>query len=211
MKILIYGDSNTWGYIPNINGYSSKAIPQQYPQEDIWWNILTKDHKVVVNGLCGRAINNEGLWQKGRNAYKTCEQDIKGINPDLIVLQLGTNDCKHAYGNTSTDIIIALVELIHKMEKFTGAKFVLISPSRLKPGNKITDKYYKDAEKKTEELDALYKKLANINGYGFVSGLDLETGEDSEHLTIKGHKILSEKIRYIVNGFDLANDQYFLE
>ena len=30
MNILCYGDSNTWGYIPNINGYSKNAIPRQY-------------------------------------------------------------------------------------------------------------------------------------------------------------------------------------
>ena len=68
MKIFIYGDSNTWGYVPNINGYSKNAVAKRYNVTDIWWYPLTKTNDVKVNGLCGRAINNDNPWLKGRNA-----------------------------------------------------------------------------------------------------------------------------------------------
>ena len=35
MKILCYGDSNTWGYVPNINGYSKNATMHQYNEKGI--------------------------------------------------------------------------------------------------------------------------------------------------------------------------------
>jgi lysophospholipase L1-like esterase len=209
MKILIYGDSNTWGYVPNINGYSSESIPQQYNEEDLWWYPLKEEHEVIVDGLCGRCIDNESPWLEGRNAYKTIEEDFNGMIPDMIIVQLGTNDCKHIYGNTATDIMISMTNLIHKMETLTQAKIMMLGPVRIKPGNKITDKYYKGAEGKSIQLNELYKKLSSSKGYGFVSGLDLETGEDGEHLTIGGHRTLSKLVVQELekhNSLDMTNN-----
>lgn len=95
MNILCYGDSNTWGYIPNINGYSKDAIMQQYYEKDCWWYILKKHNEVIINGLCGRCIAHENRWLKNRNASTTIRNEISQYsNLNLIIVQLGTNDCK---------------------------------------------------------------------------------------------------------------------
>lgn len=196
MNIYIYGDSNTWGYVPNINGYSKNAISKQYPQELIWWNCLTKQHNIIVNGLCGRAINNDNPWLEGRNANKTIEQDLKGINNkiDLCIIQLGTNDCKSAYNLTADKITQNMKNLIIKIKNKLNCEILLISPAIIKSGNKITDKYYVGAEKKSVELNDKYYNLSKQLNIDFISGIYAEVGEDGEHLTINGHKYLSEKI-----------------
>ena len=104
MNILIYGDSNAWGYVPNINGYSKIAIPNKYDVKDIWWYPLLKDNSVIVDGLCGRAISNENPWLPGRNAMETIGDDLKLVDPDLIILQLGTNDLKSIYKMSALEI-----------------------------------------------------------------------------------------------------------
>ena len=48
MKILCYGDSNTWGYVPNINGYSKDAVMKQYDARDCWWFPLMQGNEVIV-------------------------------------------------------------------------------------------------------------------------------------------------------------------
>lgn len=194
MNIFIYGDSNTWGQIPNINGYSKDAVIKQYPKEQIWWYPLTKEHSVFVNGLPGRAIANDNPWLSGRNASLTIENDLYGINPELVIIQLGTNDCKSRYGLSASDITNQLKIFTDFIKEKTNAMIMIISPAIIKEGNKITDKFYKGAEQKSKELDKTYKKLAMSNGYIFISGVTCPVGEDGEHLTLYGHKLLSQKI-----------------
>lgn len=194
MKIFIYGDSNTWGCVPNLEGYSKNAKIKQFNKEDIWWHPLIQNNEVIVNGLCGRAINNENPWLEGRNATKTINDDIKNIKADLTIIMLGTNDCKSMYNLTAEDITNQLKELSETIESKLNAKIMIISPVKIKEGNKITDKYYKGAEEKSIKLANLYNKLAQEKNYLFVSALDLNLGEDGEHLTLQGHKTLANLV-----------------
>ena len=194
MNILIYGDSNTWGQIPDINGYCKDAIAKQYDKKDLWWFPLTKDNDVVVNGVPGRAIANDNPWLEGRNASTTIEQDILGLSPELVIVGLGTNDCKNRYNLSAQDIADELEILISFIVEQTGAKIMIVSPPTIKEGNKITDKFYVGGEKKSQELNKTYLSLAKKNEYMFVSGTDLEVGEDGEHLTRHSHHRLGERV-----------------
>ena len=194
MNILIYGDSNTWGQMPDINGYSKDAVAKQYPQTDLWWFAMSKENNLFVNGLPGRAIANDNPWLDGRNASKTIETDLSGLSPELVVIQLGTNDCKNRYNLSATQIAEQLEVLASFIQEQTGAKIMILSPATIKEGNKITDKFYIGAEKKSQELNKTYLQLAKKNGYLFVSGTDLEVGEDGEHLTKYSHHRLGNRV-----------------
>ena len=200
MKILIYGDSNTWGWVPNINGYSKNYVPKQYNLEDIWWYPLTVNNEVIVNGLPGRAINNDNPWLEGRNASKTIIKDLNELKDiDLMIVQLGTNDCKSRYNLSAEDITDSIDRFLKMCRSILNCNIVLISPALIKEGNKVTDKYYLGAEEKSRELDLCYRKLAQKDNIGFVSSLDLDVGEDGEHLTLNGHKYLSNKVVCEIN------------
>lgn len=194
MKIFIYGDSNTWGYVPNINCYSKDSIQARYPLDKIWWYPLTLQNEVKVNGLCGRAIANESPFQKGRNASKTISSDLKGVKADLTIIQLGTNDCKDIFNLTSEQIASSLATIAKQIQDKLNCKIMLISPAHIMKGNPVTDKYYKYADEKSVNLSKYYKEICEENGYIFVSGLDLRGGEDGEHLTHFGHRQLSERV-----------------
>ena len=198
---MIYGDSNTWGQVPNIDGYSKNAIAKQYDPKDIWWYPLTKNNFVSVNAVPGRAIANDNPWLEGRNASLTIENDINGLTPDLVIIQLGTNDCKSRYNLSATDIAEQLELLASFIQNQTNCKILIISPATIKEGNKITDKYYVGAEKKSQDLNKTYLALAKKNGFMFVSGTDLEVGEDGEHLTKYSHHRLSEKVLSALENF----------
>lgn len=194
-KILCYGDSNTWGYVPNINGYSKNATVQQYNEKDCWWFNLKHNNELFVDGLCGRCIAHENKWLEGRNAHKTIIQDLKKYNNlDLIIVQLGTNDCKSEYDESPNQIASNLVNLLAIIRKVSNAKIAIISPAIIKENNKITKKFYVGAENKSKQLNMLYEKIALQNGYFFISGASLQVGEDGEHLTKLGHQQLSQKV-----------------
>ena len=195
MNIFIYGDSNAWGYMPNIYGYQKDAPVFRYLDSQIWWSALTIEHNVMVNALCGRAIANENPWLKGRNSLLTVDKDFENAKDvDIVIVALGTNDCKSSYENTAEDITRNLELLTRRIERLTKAQIVLISPPRIVDGNIITDKYYVGGAEKSQLLDEMYKELALKNGFTFISGLDLEVGEDGEHLTPEGHTTLRRRV-----------------
>ena len=208
MKILCYGDSNTWGYVPNINGYSKDAIMQQYNEEECWWYDLKKDNEVFVDGLCGRCIAHENKCLRNRNALKTINDDLQKYNElDLVIIQLGTNDCKGEYKDSAFDITKNLEKLISHIRTLISSEILIISPAQIREDNKITKKYYIGAESKSADLDYYYKILAQKQNYSFISGTDLELGEDGEHLTLNGHKVLGQKVALYVK--ELNNNIHF--
>ena len=199
MRILCYGDSNTWGWVPNINGYSKSAIISQYAKEDCWWYTLTKNNEVFLNGLPGRCISHENRWVKNSNAIVTIEDDLKSYtNIDLVIVLLGTNDCKSEYDSSAEEITKSLQMLLKKIKETTNSQIVVISPAIIREDTKITRKYYVGAESKSNELDYLYNELSKQEGYLFISGKDLEIGEDGEHFTKEGHKKLGDRVESLV-------------
>ena len=206
MKILVYGDSNTFGWMPNLNGYSKNANILQYNQSDIWWHPLSIANEVIVNGLPGRAISNDNPWLDGRNATKTMEKDFENQHPDVVIFQLGTNDCKSQY-NLSAQEITKQMELFAQKSKqlLHNPQVIIISPARIVEGNQITNKYYNGAESKSIELDKCYQKMCHENNYIFISGLKLQTGEDGEHLTKDAHRTLGRKVLHEINKINQSS------
>lgn len=203
MNILCYGDSNTWGYVPNINGYSKDAVMKQYDARDCWWFPLMQGNEVIVDGLCGRCIAHENKWLKNRNASVTILNDLKNNKDlDLIIVQLGTNDCKIEYGDTAVEIAQNLENLLKLIQCQTLAQIIVISPAIIQEDNKITQKYYVGAQEKSTKLDSLYKNMAQKNNYSFISGKYLEIGEDGEHLTKNGHEQLGITVSSLVKSLD---------
>lgn len=208
MKILIYGDSNTWGYVPDVNGYTKDAVNKQYPIKNIWWYSLAEKYDVIVDGVMGRTINSEHPYLEGRNSTSTILQNLNSVHHvDLVILQLGTNDCKKIYNLSAEDIANQMREFIKIIQHRLRAKIILISPSLIKEGNRITDKYYKGGEEKSNELDGCYEKLAKEIGVEFISGLNLPVGEDGEHLTVDGHRMLSTIVRNVIDKMYSKNNK----
>ena len=105
-KILIYGDSNTWGdnFITGIRLEDDKQ----------WPNILQKklgnDYKVIQEGLPGRVAGNCELVKNYKNGMSTFVSTFRTNSPvDIIIIALGTNDLQVKYNRTSEDIINDLI------------------------------------------------------------------------------------------------------
>ena len=91
MRILCYGDSNTWGYDPTSGMRFAhrwpKVLAQQFPQDEI-----------IEEGLNGRTLVHEDPYGKGRCGSAVLEMLLRTHQPlDLIIMMLGTNDLKTMY------------------------------------------------------------------------------------------------------------------
>lgn len=193
-KIFIYGDSNTWGYVPTLKPYDGNDDnTMRYDEKDTWWYALTNDNVVYVNGCNGRTINNDHMDLPNRNSMKTINRDLVNDDIALTIIMLGTNDLKDCY-NLSVD------DLINNMDKFLSiiknryqTEVMLICPPLIYD-TVVTHEKYTDGINKVKEYEIKLKKYCLDNNYMFVSGINCEVGIDGEHLTKAGHKLLDEEV-----------------
>src|SRR4030095_7440710 len=100
-RILVYGDSMSWGIVP--------LARKRFPFESRWpgvmqieLNALGLDVLVIEDCLNGRRTVWEDPFKAGRNGLQGLAQRIEVNSPlSLVVLMLGTNDFQfcHPYND----------------------------------------------------------------------------------------------------------------
>ena len=125
--ILCFGDSNTYGLIPQING--------RYSWDERWTGILNSklgldNYRIIEDGLCGRTTIFEDPLRDNRNGSKILPTVLETNNGiDAIILMLGTNDCKTVYGATAEIIGKGIERLINIIKQYSiTSKILLVSP-----------------------------------------------------------------------------------
>ena len=101
-KILIYGDSNTWG--------DNFTTGIRIPDEKQWVNILRKKYQdkyiFLQEGLPGRIAGDEEQEKKYKNGKDNFISTFRTNAPvNKIIISLGTNDSQIKYNKSSKKII----------------------------------------------------------------------------------------------------------
>lgn len=104
IKILCYGDSNTWGYI-------SGSDHQRYGENERWTKILAKklgyNFEIIEEGLNSRTLisNDERQGKEGKNGSQYLIPCLDTHDPiDLVIIMLGTNELKKVYNKSMEEI-----------------------------------------------------------------------------------------------------------
>lgn len=189
-QILCYGDSNTHGFRTADRG--------RYDYTIRWTGLVNEalgERAVVFNcGYNGRTCNFEDPIKPYRNGLKFLDYELRKNKPlDVVVLMLGSNDCKHIFHSNAEEITMNMEKLIHTVKKFTIHQgkvphILLVSPV---PTSSATMK-----NEISFELAEHYKALAKKEHIAFADaaqwGVELDT--DGLHFTAKGHKAFAEGI-----------------
>lgn len=136
MNILCFGDSNTYGYRPDGTG--------RFDEKTRWTYLLQKKfgngHRIIEEGLCGRTTIFSDAFREGRRGLDQIGITIETHNPiDLLVLMLGTNDCKTRFNASSKTIAKGLIQVIEKAKKYSSQPFELLIISPIHLGNGVGD------------------------------------------------------------------------
>lgn len=204
IRILCYGDSNTWGYISGSNH-------QRYGNNERWTRVLSKllgnKFEIIEEGLNSRTLisNDTRPGKEGKNGYEYLIPCLDTHDPiDLVVLMLGTNELKATYNKTANDIgemfeqyFVKTILNRKSQLKDSYPKLLIVTPPVVnedveycKENNKYTG-----ATKKSEELNDIYKNIAEKYNCYFLSNQGLETGIDGVHLTKESHQKLAERLK----------------
>lgn len=207
IRILCYGDSNTWGYI-------SGSDHQRFGDKERWprvlANLLGENYEIIEEGLNARTlISNDPRPEKyGKNGYEYLIPCLDSHDPlDLVILLLGTNELKSVYNRTPEEIgeiyeKYFVNTIINRKSQVTNIapKLLIVAPPLVNEEAEHckNDPTYKDAGEKSEKLCDIYKSIAEKYNCYFLDNDGLETGIDGLHLTKEGQKTLGENLYKIV-------------
>ena len=203
-QILCFGDSNTFGLIPGTGN--------RYDWNIRWTGILDKNlrekgYRIIEEGLCGRTTVFDDSFREGRKGADILPTLLESHNPiDIVILMLGTNDCKTIYNATAETIGKGIQRLLQQIkQKSPQAKIILVSPIYLGQGvgAKGFDPEFDDSSVETSEnLHKVYNRIADENEIYYLkaSGYANPSPQDREHLDENGHRKLAEGLLDLLEG-----------
>ena len=206
--VLCYGDSNTYGYVPETGMRYPRGI--RYPGR--LQMLLGDDYAVIEEGCNGRTtIYDDPIdgWKNGLDYLKPCLNSHKPV--DIVILMLGSNDLKAAFNLSAIEIADGAAALVEVIRSFTEEKqgfipkIILVSPPEIGTGIKTSPFYgafYEDAVTRSKEFPRYYKAVADKYGCIFFNAAEhiYPSETDSLHLTTEGHGILAERLCDIVKN-----------
>ena len=211
MNILCFGDSNTYGYKPDGTG--------RFDTNTRWTSLLQKklgaDHRVIEEALCGRTTVFQDDLREGRRGLDLIGVTLEMHNPiDLLIVMLGTNDCKTRYNASAGTIAKGLAQVIQKARKNASQPFDLLVISPIHLGEGVGDpgfdpEFDEKSEAVSRNLADEYRKAALQNHAAFLNAANFASPSitDREHMDEKGHAALADAVydKIIALGKGLAN------
>jgi len=199
-SILCYGDSNTYGLMPGLQG--------RYPREVRWTGILQKllgeDYYIIEEGLGGRTTVWDDPIEEHKNGKEYLIPCMESHQPlDLVVIMLGTNDVKKRFSLSAFDIGAAMENLVKTILKSEAGidenppKVLLVAPVPIKSvGDKDLDLMLEGGVEKSLMLPEYYQKIAKKYSLSYLDPTKMvEIGSrDGIHFTVNGHKKMAELV-----------------
>lgn len=201
-RILCYGDSNTFGFVPHTG--------RRYAKKERWTGVLQEllgpDYKIIEEGLCGRTTVFDDPFDRNRNGKKMIVSCIENHQPlDLIIIMLGSNDMKKIFDKSAFDIARGAGTLAKMAMDCTrenshtdnAAKILLVSPTHIKKAiekSLFAEEFdYRESYEKTLQLAPQLQIIAEELHIEFMDAALVAnpSEEDGLHLTKKGHMDLA--------------------
>ena len=132
MRILFFGDSNTWGY-DALDASRQKNRFTQLIKETF------DEHEIIEEGLCGRTLCLDDPYDEDRNGAKMISMVLKTHAPiDVVFIMLGTNDAKRQFSTNSISLEKGIRTLLYKAlnpeiyrDGSKVPKFIVVCPPKM--------------------------------------------------------------------------------
>ena len=187
-KIVLYGDSNTYGYDP------CGILDRRYPKEDRWPDLLAGNPEwdIRAYGLNGRTL------PRNNAEFAYLDQILMNTAPfDLLVIMLGSNDLLYMMEPDIRYIAECADRMLsYLLGRFCiqgdGSKILLLAP----PPFQIKDPYSAKHVKISQDFAATYHQLSEARHTHFadVGQWNISIAYDGVHFTEAGHHTFAKQM-----------------
>lgn len=205
-QVLVYGDSLTWGIIPNTR--------RRLAFEARWPGIMEHDLvaagrrvRVIEDCLNGRRTAWEDPYKPGRNGLAGVEQRMEINSPlALAVIMLGTNDFQSMHQHNPWHSAQGLAAVIRAMRRApiepgmpVPAILVVAPPPIRQPKEPIAPKF-QGAEERSRGLAVAYEQVAAEERCRFFDAgrVTASSVVDGVHLDAEQHAALGHALAEVV-------------
>jgi lysophospholipase L1-like esterase len=205
--ILCFGDSNTYGAVPTL----ARIGRHRYAPDRRWPGILRKQlghgWEVVEAGHPSRTtLRDDPIEGSHKNGLRALPILLESHMPiDLVVLMLGTNDLKHRFAASPSDIaesVEVLVKAVGSSEAGPGGTapaIVIIAPPPIAEVDWLGEMFVGGATKSLQ----LGPRLAEVAARCRATFLDAATLVESStvdgiHLDAESHRVLGTAVARLV-------------
>ena len=196
-KVLCFGDSNTYGFVPG------KCT--RYDKNTRWTGVLQalcgSDFSIIEGGCNNRTAfvdNPAGAEQTG---YKILPEYFTKDYFDIVVLAIGINDLQLFFRPTLEEFEQGIEKLIKITKDLSpNAKIILVCPSKLDlagiKSGVFNFQFDETSVEKSYHLPQIYKKLAEKNACELVDLNEIVKVSplDGLHFSAESHKTIAENL-----------------
>lgn len=205
-NILCYGDSNTFGTNPSGGRWDFQSR---------WTGRLAlglgNGYRIIEEGLGGRSTVWDDPLEPHRNGLATLPIFLRSHRPlDLVILSLGTNDCKTHFNATPRVIAKGAEKLIETIRTYQyGAGYpipqiLLISPIHIgrDAENSPFASFDASSYEKSLKLAPLFQQTAELTEVAFFDAAKVAfpSAVDQLHMDADSHNSLAEALAPVVRS-----------
>lgn len=211
--IVCYGDSNTWGAIPQPHRGAGGRFAPDVRWPGVMRAALGADYCVLEEGLNGRTTSIDdpvdGRLKNGATYLPVALETHAPV--DLVIIKLGTNDLKARFAMPAIDIGFAaggLVDIVRRSAFGPDGRapdVLLVAPAPLARLGWLAG-MFEGGSAKSRQLAAEYAVTAAERGAHFfdASSVIASSDDDGIHLDAAAHSILgqalAEQVRTILGN-----------
>jgi lysophospholipase L1-like esterase len=209
LQILVYGDSLSWGIIPNTR--RRLGFAERWPGVMEGALVDAGHHvRVIEDCLNGRRTAWNDPFKPGRNGLDGVEQRIEINSPlELVILMLGANDFQSVHQNDAWHSGQGLAAVIRAMRRAPIEPGMLVPPILVVAPPPITSplgkpiwEKFEGAPARSERAAEAYAAIALEMGCQFFdAGRVVSTSpHDGIHLDADQHTTLGHALATVVSG-----------
>lgn len=205
-RIMCFGDSLTWGWVPVIEGVPTTRFPADVRWTGVLQRELGPDHIVIEEGLSARTTMLEDPTDPRLDGSAYLPSALASHLPlDLVILMLGTNDTKAYFHRSAFEIAAGMSKLVGQVLTSAGGvgtvypapQVLVVAPPPLTPmPHAYFQQLFGGAHEKSAQLGKLYGDLADFMKVHFLDAGQIITtdGVDGIHFTEENNSALGRAV-----------------
>ncbi|EKM98810.1 MULTISPECIES: SGNH/GDSL hydrolase family protein [Acidocella] len=203
-RILCFGDSLTWGWVPRAEAPPSPRynFAQRWP--GVMAAALGAGYEIIEEGLNGRTTSIADPLDPKLDGSAYLPAALASHMPlDLVIIMLGTNDCKRLYGRSAFEIAVGMQKLVLQVRAsgvgsaYPAPRTLVVAPPPLAASAvPWFAQMMEGGQAKSMALAALYKDMADFMKVAcFDAGSVTATGGvDGIHLTAENNAAIGQAL-----------------